>query len=44
MAHLIDLIHQLCYHMGSAPDHMTFGSGSPLERGSGADPLSILSL
>ena len=37
MAHLINLIYQLCYHMGSAPDHMTFGRGSPLGRGLGAD-------
>ena len=44
MAHLIDLIYQLCYHMGSAPNRMTFGSGSPLGSGSGADSLSILSL
>ena len=26
MAHLIDLIFQLCYHMGSAPDLLTIPS------------------
>ena len=41
IAHLIDLMYQICYHMGSAQrGHMTFGSGSPLGRGSGVDHLS----
>ena len=48
MAHLINLIYQLCYHMGSAQRSHDFWEQIPsregIGSGSGANPLSILSL